>query len=136
MRFIKRLSAFAAASVLTVGLLGGTVGAAAATNTHKVKIVTKGTYNGNSVKGKVLSSPWGKGTYKGTLNVPEIVAKYKVKGGTFVISAKGTIDGNRASGQWKMSKGTGKFKEISGHGTWVTPNLADGTTTFKGNVKY
>jgi hypothetical protein len=135
MRFTKRLSAVAAASVLTAGLLGGTTGVAVA-KTQKVKIVTKGTYNGNSVQGKILSSPWGKGTYKGTLNPPDIVAKYKVKGGTFVISAKGTIDGNRAFGSWKISKGTGKFKGIKGGGKWVTPNLAKGTTTFTGKVTY
>jgi hypothetical protein len=111
---------------------------ASAKSSHKVTMkVTKACKQvGSKICATYGGSPFGTCKMTGTLVIPKTIQTWKCKGGTFRVTANGTTGAaNDAKGTWKLSKGTGKYKGISGKGTFAG-QLSTGLFTYKGTAKY
>lgn len=115
------------------------VGTASAA-THSVQVTykfskrTKGT-----TKGTFSGSPFGKGTIvsKETANRGTYILTLSTKAGsaTFVLIG-GPAGGTKIVGVWHFTKGTGKYKGITGKGKMTGSQAPGGSFTLKGSAKY
>src|SRR3954454_12118653 len=115
----RKLAFLGAICAMAMGGLAGPSMAAA--KTHKVKMKTtktcptKGTHICSTFGGK----PYGTCKMTGQLVIPESHQVWKCNGGSFHMDLVGTSGASdNSKGTWKASKGTGKFKGITGKGTF------------------
>jgi hypothetical protein len=81
-------------------------------------------------------TPFGTCTMKGTLVIPKSKQVWTCKRGKINVTATGTTGpSNNAAGTWKMKGGTGRYKHITGSGTF-SGKLSTGVFTYKGKAKY
>lgn len=123
-------------ALLAAGIVASS--AAAKAKSHKVHMkVTKACpQKGTKICATYGGSPFGTCKMTGTLVIPKSIQTWKCKGGSFRVTAVGTSGAsNDAKGNWKLSKGTGKYKHISGKGTFAG-KISTGIFTYKGTAKY
>lgn len=116
-------AAFAVAAPATNGAASKSVNA-----TVKVKGVP-------SFTGTVSGRPYGNGTVRGSLSLPNLNATLKYSGGTVRIRGKVT-SASPVRGTWKAAGGTGKFRSVSGGGSFSgSLNGTKATLRFRGSVR-
>ena len=132
---IRKTLALTAVSALAAGAL--IAPAIASAKTYKVKATVVAKVGPNlSLKGTVKGKPIGKCTYKGKLEIPNTTGVWKCKGGTITVFSKGTSGAsNDARADWKVLKGTGKFKKAKGKGK-VVGKLSTATYKYTGTLTY
>ncbi len=122
-------------SVLALGLMAPI---ASAKKTYKVAIKMNTPPKGTTLKGTWHEKTLGKGTAKGTLHVPLTKLTFTTKGGTFSTTSYDcsyqVVSPPTFKGCWKITKGTGKFKGITGGGK-LEGNF-DGHATYHGKVRF
>jgi hypothetical protein len=114
----KAITASAVVStVAAFAFLSGGAGAASK-KTYKVDMRAKGgtiSGGGTVIKGvKATGTPFGKCSIDVVYDPPQATQTWKCKGGGFKGVYTATINGDTVTGKPKLSKGTGKFKGISG----------------------
>jgi hypothetical protein len=122
-------------ALLAVGFVGTS---AAAKKSHKVhmKITKPCAQKGTKICGTYGGSPFGTCKMTGTLQIPKSTQTWKCSKGKITVKAVGTTGAaNDAKGTWKMTGGTGKYKHISGKGTF-SGKLSTGVFTYVGTAKY
>ncbi|HEY7620153.1 MAG TPA: hypothetical protein VH834_10290 [Solirubrobacteraceae bacterium] len=107
-----------------------------ARSSHSVNMKLVGKLSGVTITGTAKGKPFGNCTNKAKLIIPNEVQVWTCKGGKVTIKSHGTTGAaNAAKGTWKVTKGTGKFKGITGHGTF-SGLQSTGKFTYKGTVSY
>jgi hypothetical protein len=134
---LRRIPIAIAAAAVAAGL--ALAPAAGAASSHKVSLKLNGPAKGTTITGTWTEKSLGKGTLKGTLHIPVTVLTFTAKGGTFTTTTdipckSEAVTPPTFKGCWKVVKGTGKFKGISGGGS-LFGNL-DGHATYNGTLKY
>ncbi|MBJ7332696.1 MAG: hypothetical protein JHC95_22570 [Solirubrobacteraceae bacterium] len=88
-----------------------------------------------SFTGTVSGKPYGSGKVRGELNLPRLTATLTYSGGKVRISGKIT-NASDLRGTWKTTGGTGRYRSVSGSGTF-TGSLkgTSATLRFRGRVK-
>jgi hypothetical protein len=130
--FATGLSAIAIAGIAVPSM------ATAKAKSYKVTMkVTKAVPQKGTTIGAVYGgSPFGTCTMTGKLILPKSLQVWKCKGGTFHVTAVGTSGAsNDAKGNWTLSKGTGKYKGISGKGTFAG-QISTGLFSYTGSAKF
>jgi hypothetical protein len=135
---LKRMSlvtalAFAIAACFSAAVVFG----ASKSHAVKIKIVTKQT--GTKLKGTWSDAALGNGSVKGTLVVPLTkLTLTRTGGGTFSTTTyncpQQKFTPPTFTGCWKVVKGTGKFKGMTGKG--LLAGTLTGPSTYTGTVKY
>lgn len=134
---LRRIPIAIATAAVAAGLV--LAPAAGAASSHKVSLKLSGPAKGTVIVGKFTDKTLGSGTIKGTLHIPVTVLTFTAKGGTFTTTTDVPCKDQAVTpptfkGCWKVLKGTGKFKGISGGGT-LSGNL-NGDATYNGSLKY
>jgi hypothetical protein len=78
--------------------------------------------------GRLVGSPFGSATFTGSTEVPITTYVWKFKSGKLDIKFTATLKGVIASGPWKVTGGTGKFKHA--HGTGTATGAINGSKQF------
>jgi hypothetical protein len=93
--------------------------AAAATSYKFNYYVAKGPIPKNLLHetGKLVGSPFGKGTFTASTEVPITKYVWSFKGGALDVKFTSTLKGVIASGPWKVTGGTGRFAHAKGSGS-------------------
>ncbi len=132
----------AVAAVLGAGVLVGTQSGALAASkkkTHKVSIKASGgtvTNGGTAQKGVTAKGkPFGTCKLDVVFDPPTVTQTWKCPGGRFIGKYTAVVNGDTVTGNAKLSKGTGKYKGISGT-LKVKASLSKGTATLTGTAKY
>jgi hypothetical protein len=126
------------AVVATVAALGITGAAEAKTKTYKVNVIGHGSNTGVDLKSTYKGTPFGTCQMTGKLVIPRTQQTWKCKGGSFELTGFGTTGAaNDSKGTWAIKKGsgTGKYKNISGKGTF-SGKLSTGIYRYVGSVKF
>jgi hypothetical protein len=136
----------AAAALLTAGaLVAGQAGAqpvataAKAKKTYTVSYATarsKPPTDLSKLRGTLVGKPFGTASFTGATVVPITTYQWRFKGGVLKVKFTATLKGVIASGPWKVTGGTGKFKGATGGGK--ASGGIDGSKPFKftGKVKF
>lgn len=86
-------------------------------------------------KGTVKGKPYGSGKVTGTIDLPNITATLRYKGGSVRIRGKVTR-ATPIKGTWRTTGGTGKFKRVSGKGSFSgSLKGTKATLRFRGKIK-
>ena len=129
LRSISKVAVVAA--VAAVGITG-----VAQAKTYKVNFTGHGSQNGVDLKSTYKGVPFGTCQMTGKLVIPDTQQTLKCKGGTIYLTGHGTTGAaNDSAGTWKITKGTGKYKGITGKGTF-TGTLSTGVYTYVGTAKF
>ncbi len=131
LRNISKIAVIAA--VAAVGITG-----VAEAKAYKVNVLGHGSQTGVDLTATYKGSPFGTCKMTGKLVIPNTQQTWTCKGGSFKITGFGkTGAANDSKGTWKVTKGsgTGKFKKISGGGTF-SGQLSTGIYRYIGAVKY
>ena len=86
--------------------------------------------------GKLVGSPFGKGTFTASTEVPITKYVWKFKGGALDVTFNSTLKGVIASGPWKVTGGTGKFKHAHGSGSGTGAINGSKQFHFVGSISY
>jgi hypothetical protein len=101
-----------------------------------MKVIKPVPQDGTKIAATYGGSPFGTCTMTGELVLPKSLQVWKCKGGSFHVTAVGTSGAsNDAKGNWTLSKGTGKYKGISGKGTFAG-KISTGVFTYAGSAKF
>lgn len=88
-----------------------------------------------SFSGTVSGKPYGRGTVRGRLDLPTLRATLRYPGGTVRITGK-VSSASPVRGTWRTSGGTGRFRSVSGGGSFSgTFNGTRATLKFRGRVR-
>ena len=100
--------------------------------------VAKGPIPKNLLKqtGKLVGSPFGKGTFTASTEVPVTKYVWKFKAGALDVTFNSTLKGVIASGPWKVTGGTGKFKHAKGSGSGTGAINGSKQFHFVGHISY
>jgi hypothetical protein len=131
LRSITKVAVIAAVAGL------GVTGVAQA-KTYKVNVIGHGTNTGVDLKSTYKGSPFGTCQMTGKLVIPRTQQTWKCKGGSFQLTGFGTTGAaNDSKGTWTIKKGsgTGKYKNISGKGTF-SGQLSTGIYRYVGSVSF
>ena len=128
----------AAVVVAGLGVTGAVVPAGVASKAHIARTYSvkfKNVGNPQNLNGK-LSGSFGNGRSSGRIVVPKLYYNWKYSGGVIHATGKaGAPHGSVYTGVWKITNGTGKFKGITGHGTFSgDPTGHPVVFHFKGTV--
>jgi hypothetical protein len=140
-RSLKRKPITASAAVMAVAALAMLPGSvdAAAKKSHTVRVVASGgkVTNGGTAQQdiKVAGSPFADCTIDVAYSPPTVTQKWTCKGGSFQGRYAATITGSRVTGTAKLSRGTGKYKGISGS-LKVDGDLTTGVVKLTGSARY
>jgi hypothetical protein len=132
-------------SCIGTALIGATllmpqVGAAqtaAAAKAYKLSIKVKSTRSaGAATTGTFSGTPLGRGATTSKVAIPtETIVLRPKTGGSITIRAIGKNSGTSVKGGWKATKGTGKYKGVSGKGTF-TGDVRLGEFRYTGSLRY
>lgn len=88
-----------------------------------------------SFSGTVSGKPYGRGTVRGRLDLPTLTATLRYRGGT--VRIRGTVsNASPVKGTWRTAGGTGRFRGVSGGGSFSgTFNGTAATLRFRGRVR-
>jgi hypothetical protein len=124
--------------VAALAIVPGSV-VAASKKSHAVKVTASGgkvTNGGLGQEGiKVTGSPFAGCTINVTYSPPSVTQVWKCKGGTFQGRYVATLAGDTITGTAKLSRGTGKYKGISGS-LKVKGALSTGIVNMTGSARY
>jgi hypothetical protein len=127
------------AGVVGLAALPGGAAMAASKSSHAVNVKASGgkVTNGGTVQSgvKAVGKPFGTCTLKVVYSPPNVTQTWKCPGGNFRGKYKATVNGDTVTGNAKLSKGTGKYKGISGT-LKVKASLSKGTAVVKGTARY
>lgn len=86
-------------------------------------------------QGTVSGRPYGNGTVRGRLDLPNLTATLRYRGGT--VRIRGTVsNASPVKGTWRTAGGTGRFRGVSGGGSFSgTFNGTAATLRFRGRVR-
>ena len=86
--------------------------------------------------GKLVGSPFGKGTFTASTEVPITKYVWKFKAGALDVTFNSTLKGVIATGPWKVTGGTGEFAHAKGSGSGT--GAIDGSKQFHftGKISY
>jgi hypothetical protein len=122
-------------ALLAVGFVG-TAAAKKKSRNVNMKITKACPQKGTKICGTYGGSPFGTCKMTGTLVIPKSTQTWKCSKGNITVKAVGTSGAaNDAKGTWTMTKGTRKYKGISGKGNF-SGKLSTGVFTYKGTAKY
>lgn len=83
-----------------------------------------------------LGGSLGRGTQGSCcLQLPRTTYTWRFSGGTIHASGVSKIQGATVTGTWKVRSGSGKFKRVSGGGSF-TGQLTTGKYVFRGTLRY
>lgn len=132
-----RITAAVSALALTLGLAS----LADARRSRQVRFVESGgkLTSEKTVEGRI-SGHFGRGTYISYIGYdnagnPKDTTTMKLKGGTITFKENGRLRGKNVTTRWRITRGTGKHKGITGSGT-ATGNITKLVFTYKGTVRY
>jgi hypothetical protein len=135
-----KLLGLAAAMTAVAGPVSSAVAhsAVAASSVKYNYYVAKGPVPKNLLKqtGKLVGSPFGKGTFTAATEVPITKYVWKFKKGSIDVTFSSTLKGVIATGPLKITGGTGEFKHA--HGTGFGTGAIDGSKQFHftGKITY
>ena len=91
--------------------------------------------NSSNLNGRLTGS-FGVGRSSGKIVVPKLYYNWSYKGGVIhATGVAGAPQGSVYTGTWKITRGTGKYRGIKGHGTFRGDPTANPVVfTFKGTV--
>ncbi len=129
LRTISKVAAIAA--VAAVGFTG-----VAQAKAYKVNFLGHGSQSGVDLTATYKGKPFGTCKMTGKLVIPNTQQTVKCKGGSFKLTGFGTTGAaNDSKGTWKIISGTGKYKGITGKGTF-SGQLSTGIYRYKGVAKF
>jgi hypothetical protein len=129
LRNISKVAVIAA--VAAVGVTG-----VAQAKSYKVNFIGHGTQTGVDLKSTYKGTPFGTCQMTGKLVIPNTQQTVKCKGGSFKLTGFGTTGAaNDSKGTWKIISGTGKYKGITGKGTF-SGQLSTGIYRYVGTAKF
>jgi len=134
-RIVRRSLSAAAVCALSAGLAAAP---AMAASSHKVSWKAKGGTEGNTLTMAITGKPFSGCKGVGTFNADQTSQyEWKCPGGSTVnIHLVGKCGLNEVQcGSWEFTGGSGKWKKLSGKGTF-SGRLSTGVLTFKGTAKY